>query len=88
MIPPDDGVLKAAIKNDPNAAIFSNSAFHKGSHPNYTLRIEDQLSKIRRQFDKGQLTSSQALNKILALQDKAKKAIGSSKGIPMDDVLF
>ena len=88
MVPPDDGVLKAAIKNDPNAAIFSNSVFHKGSHPDYTKRIEVELRKIRRQLEKGQINSLQAHGKVQTLQNNAKIAIGSSRGVPMNDVLF
>ncbi len=52
MIPPDKDVLKEAIKNDSAVkGVFGNSAFHKGSHPDYTKQIRNKIKELQDDFD-------------------------------------
>ena len=67
---------------------FANYAFHQGSHPKYTLLIEEKITEIERRCIKGSLTEEKAYQKILDITNSAKNAIKNGKGKIMNDIKF
>jgi hypothetical protein len=89
MVPPDGGTLAAAVAADPRvAAQFSNSAFHLGSHRNYTLLMETRLNDIRELLRTGRLTPRRAGILLDELITNARTAIRNGGGIPINNVVF
>jgi hypothetical protein len=89
MVPPDLSTRAAAIASNPSlASQFGNSALHLGSHPSYTLRIEAELIPIRNALTSGAITEAQALSQVDALIARARTAISTGGGIPLNNVVF
>lgn len=88
MVPPDQGVLNAAVKSDPAASAFSKSAFHKGSHPKYTKLIEGKLQGIARDLRLGLIDKSEAKTLVDAILKNAKTAISNGGGKNLNNVIF
>ncbi|MBX2924704.1 MAG: AHH domain-containing protein [Chitinophagaceae bacterium] len=89
MIPPDDDVLAAAIKEDASiAAQFKNSAKHSGSHGKYTLRIKNKIDRIKTLLDSGKITSAEAAKRFDSIITSARNAIENGGGKKINDLKF
>ncbi|MEM9919695.1 MAG: AHH domain-containing protein [Bacteroidota bacterium] len=88
MMPPDKAALAAAIKKNPALKkTFGKSAFHKGSHPDYTNIMDGRISGIEALHSAGKLTDAQAYKRVMTQIGKAKKQIQKSGGA-INDVTF
>lgn len=89
MVPPDLATRTATIAANPSlASHFGNSAFHLGSHPLYTTRIERQLLTIRSSLARGTITEAQALSRVDALIARARTAISNGGGVALNNITF
>ncbi len=90
MVPPSYEVLRFA-KLDVDIPIgneFDDYARHLGSHPDYTRRMECEISAIEREFRRGIITEQIAQEQIISLTNTAKNAIKNGKGKVMNDIIF
>lgn len=88
MLPPDSAALKAAAALDPNVIKqFGKSAFHKGSHPDYTDLMRRHMEEISDDLAKGAISEGKALTKVLDAINNAKTAITTTSG-SINDVVF
>ncbi len=90
MVPPSDEVLRVAKLNvdNPIGNEFDDYARHLGSHPDYTRRMEREISAIEREFRRGIITEQIAQEQIISLTNTAKNAIKNGKGKVMNDIIF
>ncbi|WP_295721202.1 DUF4157 domain-containing protein [Mucilaginibacter sp.] len=89
MVPPDAATLADAVLTNPNVATqFGNSAFHLGSHPNYTLLVETRLTSIRSSLHAGAITPSQARVLIDDLIRDARASIRNGAGVSLNNIVF
>lgn len=89
MIPPDKDVLKEAIKQGFTVkGLFEKNAYHKGSHPKYTQRIEDRIKATILKVKKGKISLSEAATEVDDLIKDAKKAISAGNGKSVNDITF
>ena len=91
MVPPDASVLQQAINDFPNLNInqhFGNSAFHLGSHPDYTDIIRTRLTNIDSLLTSGVIDESTAMTRVSNLISDARNAISSGGGQPINSLVF
>jgi Domain of unknown function (DUF4157)/A nuclease family of the HNH/ENDO VII superfamily with conserved AHH len=89
MVPPDLATRTAAITANPSlASHFGNSAYHLGSHPLYTSRIERELITIRTALTRGTITEAQALGRVDAMIGRARTAISNGGGTALNNITF
>jgi phage-related protein len=89
MVPPDGAALADAIAANPALAThFGNSAFHLGSHPNYTLLMQRRLDQISRNLRAGNITASQAGTAIDHLIRDARAGIRNGGGTSINNIVF
>lgn len=92
MIPPDEDVLATALK-DPHLASsaktqFKSSAFHKGSHGNYTEQIKEAVRDLQTELSRipnpSQAQKAYYRTKLEGIASKAKTAIQNGQGKSID----
>ena len=98
MIPPDKGVLETALKDATKKGdgavkkAFGNSAFHKGSHPDYTKQIHDKLEELKDDFsmiaNPNSAQKKAFLNEVIDVTKKAKDAIKAGNGKSINELML
>ena len=88
MVPPDASTLATAVAgNSSLSTTFGRSAFHLGSHPQYTGRVQQELLRIRGLFNSGTITRAQAIADVDALILRARTAISTANTPPVTGTL-
>ncbi|WP_233702202.1 AHH domain-containing protein [Iodobacter ciconiae] len=54
--------------------------YHCGSHAGYSAVVNNQVQKIRDEYENGDISSTEAANKISALQDRLRTGLNVSGG--------
>ena len=89
MVPPDAATLADVIAANPAlASKFGDSAFHFGSHPNYTRTIQRRLTIIKQNLKAREMTRSQASKAIDSLIRRARSGVRNGGGKNLNNISF
>lgn len=87
MVPPDAVLRNSTVGSNPTLmADFTNSAFHLGSHPNYTRHVRNQLLAIRARLDAGSITTAMASSMVDDIIRRARLAIRNGGNVAIDSL--
>jgi A nuclease family of the HNH/ENDO VII superfamily with conserved AHH len=89
MIPPNQIIRDAEVLANPNLALrYGNSAFHLGSHPNYTRQVAVYLEGIRAQLNSGTITVAMANSLVNDLSTYLRRTIRTGGNVAIDQLIF